>query len=93
MREYILKCFDNYKLQSSEINKYNFHAGCNLLKHLIQVQPSNYKDEKSLTLKFFIAKELCVITTYTALWASQVGSLGWEDPLEKEMATHSSILA
>ena len=23
----------------------------------------------------------------------QVLSLGWEDPLEKEMATHSSILA
>ena len=23
----------------------------------------------------------------------QVGSLGWEDSLEKEMATHSSILA
>ena len=23
----------------------------------------------------------------------QVGSLGWEDPLEKEMATHSSVLA
>ena len=23
----------------------------------------------------------------------RVGSLGWEDPLEKEMATHSSILA
>ena len=23
----------------------------------------------------------------------QVPSLGWEDPLEKEMATHSSILA
>ena len=22
-----------------------------------------------------------------------VGSLGWEDPLEEEMATHSSILA
>ena len=22
-----------------------------------------------------------------------IGSLGWEDPLEKEMATHSSILA
>jgi len=25
--------------------------------------------------------------------ATQVGSLGWEDPLEKEMATLSSILA
>ena len=24
---------------------------------------------------------------------AQVRSLGWEDPLEKEMATHSSILA
>ena len=23
----------------------------------------------------------------------QVGSLGWEDPLEEEMATHSRILA
>ena len=25
--------------------------------------------------------------------ACSVGDLGWEDPLEKEMATHSSILA
>ena len=28
-----------------------------------------------------------------AKWESWVQSLGWEDPLEKEMATHSSILA
>ena len=28
-----------------------------------------------------------------AVWEPQVGSLGWEDPLEKEMATHSSTLA
>ena len=26
-------------------------------------------------------------------WESLVGSLGEEDPLEKEMATHSSLLA
>ena len=26
-------------------------------------------------------------------WETQVRSLGWEDPLEEEMATHSSILA
>ena len=26
-------------------------------------------------------------------WETQVQSLGWEDPLEKEMATHSGILA
>ena len=28
-----------------------------------------------------------------ALWETRVRSLGWEDPLEKEMATHSSTLA
>ena len=28
-----------------------------------------------------------------AIWETQVQSLGWEDPLEKAMATHSSILA
>ena len=26
-------------------------------------------------------------------WETRVQYLGWEDPLEKEMATHSSILA
>ena len=28
-----------------------------------------------------------------AMWETWVQSLGWEEPLEKEMATHSSILA
>ena len=28
-----------------------------------------------------------------AIWETQVQSLGWEDPLEKGMATHFSILA
>ena len=28
-----------------------------------------------------------------AVWETGVRSLGWEDPLEKGMATHSSILA
>ena len=28
-----------------------------------------------------------------AIQETQVQSLGWEDPLEKKMATHSSILA
>ena len=27
------------------------------------------------------------------VWKTQVQSLGWEDLLEKEMATHSNILA
>ena len=28
-----------------------------------------------------------------AMWETWVRSLGWEDPLEESMATHSSILA
>ena len=28
-----------------------------------------------------------------AMWETWVGSVGWEDPLEKGKATHSSILA
>ena len=28
-----------------------------------------------------------------AMWETQVQFLGWEDPQEKEMATHSSVLA
>ena len=28
-----------------------------------------------------------------AVWKTWVQSLGWEDPLEEEMATHCSILA
>ena len=27
------------------------------------------------------------------MWEPRVQTLGWEDPLQKEMATHSSILA
>ena len=33
------------------------------------------------------------ITHLPAMQKTQVQSLGWEDPLEKEMAIHSSILA
>ena len=33
------------------------------------------------------------IKNLPAIWETQVRSLGREDPLEKEMATHSSILA
>ena len=27
-----------------------------------------------------------------AMWETRVQSMGWEDPLKKEMATHSSTL-
>ena len=34
-----------------------------------------------------------VVKNPPAMQETGVQSLGWEDPLEKEMATHSSILA
>ena len=34
-----------------------------------------------------------MVKSLHARWETWVCSLGWEDPLEKKMATHSSILA
>ena len=34
-----------------------------------------------------------LVRNLPAVQETQVRSLGWEDPLEKEMATHSSIFA
>ena len=33
-----------------------------------------------------------MVKNLLAMWERQVRSLGWEDPLEKGMATHSGIL-
>ena len=34
-----------------------------------------------------------MVKNLPVMWDTQFPSLGWEDPLEKGMATHSSILA
>ena len=34
-----------------------------------------------------------MVNCLPAMWETWIQSLGWEDPLEKGMATHSSILA
>ena len=34
-----------------------------------------------------------LVKNLPAMRETRVGDLGWEDPVEKEMATHSSILA
>ena len=34
-----------------------------------------------------------MVKNLLAMWESWIRSLGWEDPLEEGMATHSSILA
>ena len=34
-----------------------------------------------------------IVKNPPAMWETWVHSLGWEDPLEKEMATHSRTIA
>jgi len=41
-------------------------------------------------LDFLVAQTVMCLST---MWETWVRSLGWEDPLEKEMAVHSSTIA
>ena len=42
---------------------------------------------------FSVSRLAQMVKRLPTMWEAQVQSLGWEDLLEKEMATHSSILA
>ena len=48
------------------------------------------KDPYSLELASLVAQTVKRLST---MWETRVQSLGWEDPLEKEMATHSRTIA
>ena len=53
------------------------------------------EESEKVGLKFNIQTSLVAQTVkyLSTMRETRVQSLGWEDPLEKEMATHSSILA
>ena len=64
--------------------------------HGVYILIERHKNKKAL--KFFlklISLEYMaqMVTNLTAVKETWVQSLGWEDPLEKGKATHSSILA
>ena len=46
-------------------------------------------------LSFFLGTSVVaqMVKCLSTMWETRVQSLGWKDPPEKEMATHSSILA
>ena len=52
--------------------------------------PPNIQGGNLLTSASLVAQ---TVKHLSAMQETQVRSLGWEDPLEKEMAAHSSILA
>ena len=58
-------------------------------QHGDQTSPS----ERKLTLNMGASLVAQLVKNLPAVQETQVPSLGWQDPLEKEMATHSSILA
>ena len=47
----------------------------------------------NLTITLFLRKIAQTVKHLSAMQETRVRSLRWEDPLEKEMAAHSSILA
>ena len=49
-----------------------------------------FNKDLSILISSLVAKTIKLLPT---VWEIQVQSLGWEDPLEREMATHSSVLA
>ena len=40
-----------------------------------------------------LARVAQMVKRLSTMWETQVPSLGWEDPLEKEMAIHSKTIA
>ena len=46
-----------------------------------------------LTIHFWASLMTGMVKDLPAMQETQVRSLGWEDPLEEEMVTHSSMLA
>ena len=59
--------------------------------------PNWFKKKKKIEKSWFFAFSLSLVVQMVknllAMQQTQVWSLDWEDPLEKEMTTHSSILA
>ena len=65
---------------------------------MCQSQSPNYLDvyinlNYTFCIFLIITYHLQTVKNLPAMQEAQVQSLGWEDPLEKGMATHSSILA
>ena len=54
------------------------------------IEPGSYISSIGRQVLSLVAQMVKHLPT---MWETRVRSLGWEEPLEKEMATHSSILA
>ena len=55
--------------------------------------PYNIVDNSKASTSDWTSLVAQMVKYLPTMWETRVQSLGWEDLLEKEMATHSSILA
>ena len=101
----IVMLLNSYKLVS-ETHAIMWPKIMHLENHLISVQVLQnswnlkcvYFDRKFTSICFLVVIFLASLVAQRikrlpAMQETRVRSLGWEDPLEKEMTTHSSILA
>ena len=83
---------------------FTFSASCNSMYFVRRGSPSYHYDLSGYICHWFLCPLYCFVLTAGSLAAlmlknppvmqeTWVRSLGWEDPLEKEMFTHYSILA
>ena len=79
-------CFKDHTIKTQFALKKKVCGRSHLHPHLTYI-PETYHSAFLASLVAQTVKRL------PAMWETWIQSLGWEDPLEKEMATHSSILA
>ena len=60
---------------------------------MIYLKISCYLDFSGISSKALASLVAQMVKNPPAVWETWILSPGWEDPLEKETATHSSILA
>ena len=66
------------------------------IKVVKRVNPKSSQQKKKFSLSFLYLYEMItflVAQSLSTMWETRVQSLGWEDPLEKERAIHSSTIA
>ena len=64
------------------------------LSHTVKSEPKGTICLVTVAILFIWASQVAQrVKNPPAMQETQVGSLGWEDPLEKGMATHSGVLA
>ena len=83
-RDFISKVQDESLLHGGGVSKVG-RAACSILYAWLGVERGVW-----FRMGALVAQR---VKNLPAMWETWVRSLGWEDPLEKEMATHSSILA